>query len=194
MAGLRSLNHSACYAPEGAPSTPCLFQGWSNCMDLLSLACGMLCLPPWRPQCHCQLKHHMQVNFKPSFPAAAADPTSGDLTRHLRACARCLGQVVPDPAFSFVVFLSSNDGRTWARRAFCKTSLFKKTHKLRPSLLFISKEKIYNPLSALMLTLVCNLGHVFLKVAIFILNVAIAADFLRRQTGPQKLFWGNLPM
>ena len=37
LAGLRSLNHSACYAPEGAPSTPCLFKGWSGCMDLLSL-------------------------------------------------------------------------------------------------------------------------------------------------------------
>ena len=142
-------------------------------------SCGMLCHPSWRRQRRWQSKHHMQLNFKPSFLQLTP---SGDLKRHLRACAAGLGQIVPDPAFFFVVFLSSNDWRTWINSAFCKTPLFKKHTSDRLSLLFISKVKIYNPLSALLLTLVCHFYHVLLRVAIFVLNVAIATDFLRRQT------------
>ena len=126
---------------------------------------GMLCLPPWIRQCCWQLKHHMKLGFKPSFPAA--DPLRGDWTRHLRACVGGLGQIVPDPAFFFVVFLSSNDWRTWVNSAFCKTQLFKKRTSERLSILFIFIVEIYNPLSALLLTLVCHFYHGLPRVAIF---------------------------
>ena len=114
--------------------------------------------------------------------ASCSWPPSGDLTKHLQACAGGLGQVVPDPAFSFVVFLSSNDWRTWVNHALCKTQLFKKRTSERLSLLFLSIVEIYNPLSALLLTLVCHFYHVLLRVAIFVLNVAIPTDFKMRQT------------
>ena len=51
--------------------------------------------------------------------------------------------------------------------AFCKTLLLKKKRSSdRLSLFFIPKVQIYNPLSALMLTLVNHLCHVPLRVAI----------------------------
>ena len=45
----------------------------------------------------------------------------------------------------------------------------------------ISKIEIYNPLSALLLTFICHFYYVLLRVAIFVLNVAIATYFERRQ-------------
>ena len=54
-----------------------------------SFSCGMLCLPPLRPQCRCQLKHHMQLNFKPSFlqltPFQWLDEALASLRRELGA-------------------------------------------------------------------------------------------------------------
>ena len=128
--------------------------------------------------------------------ASCSWPPSGDLTRHLQACAGGLGQIVPDPAFLFVVFLSSNDWRKWVNSAFRKTPLFKNCRCERLSLLYISKKEIYNPLSALLLTLVCHFYYVLLRVATFVLNVAIATYFERRQkelsTGKNS-FMENLP-
>ena len=99
----------------------------------------------------------------------------------MQACGGGLEQIVPDPAFFYVVFLSSNNWRTWINSAFCKTQLFKKCTSERLSLLFIFIVEIYNPLSALLLTLVWHFYHVLLSVSIFVLNVAIPADFKRRQ-------------
>ena len=113
--------------------------------------------------------------------ASCSWPPSGDLTRHLQACAGGLGQIVPDLVFLFVVFLSSNDWRKWVNSAFRKTPLYKNCRCERLSLLYISKIEIYNPLSALLLTLVCHFYYVLLRVAIFVLNVAIATYFERRQ-------------
>ena len=123
--------------------------------------------------------------------ASCSWPPSGDLTRHLQACAGGLGQIVPDPAFLFVVFLSSNDWRKWVNIAFRKTPLFKNCRCERLSLLYISKIEIYNPLSALFLTLVCHFYYVLLRVAIFVLNVAIATYFERRQKelSTKTLLW-----
>ena len=123
--------------------------------------------------------------------ASCSWPPSGDLTRHLQACAGGLGQIVPDPAFLFVVFLSSNDWRKWVNSAFCKTPLFKNCSCERLSVLYISKIEIYNPLSALLLTLVCHFYYVLLRVAIFVLNVAIATYFERRQKelSTKTLLW-----
>ena len=56
--------------------------------------------------------------------ASCSWPPSGDLTRHLRACAGGLGQIVPDPAFLFNVFLTLNAWRIWVNSAFRKTPLF----------------------------------------------------------------------
>ena len=81
----------------------------------------------------------------------------------------------------FVVFLSSNDWRKWLNSAFRKTPLFKNCRCERLSLLYISKIEIYNPLSALLLTLICHFYYALLRVAIFVLNVAIATYFERRQ-------------
>ena len=120
----------------------------------------------------------MQLRFKPSFLQLTP---FGDLTRHLQACAGGLGQIVPDPAFLFVVFLSSNDWRKWVNGAFRKTPLFKNCRCEWLSLLYISKIEIYNPLSALLLTLVCHFYQLLLRAAIFVLNVAIATYFQRRQ-------------
>ena len=91
----------------------------------------------------------------------------------------------------FVVFLSSNDWRKWVNRAFRKTPLFKNCRCERLSLLYISKLEIYNPLSALLLTLVCHFYYVLLRVAIFVLNVAIATYFERRQKelSTKTLLW-----
>ena len=123
--------------------------------------------------------------------ASCSWPPSGDLTRHLQACAGGLGQIVPDPAFLFVVFLSSNDWRKWVNSAFRKTPLFKNCRCERLSLLYISKIEIYNPLSALLLTLVCHFYYVLLRNAIFVLNVAIATYFERRQKelSTKTLLW-----
>ena len=57
--------------------------------------------------------------------------------------------------------------------------------------LYISKIEIYNPLSALLLTLVCHFYYVLLRVAIFVLNVAIATYFERRQKelSTKTLLW-----
>ena len=118
--------------------------------------------------------------------------------RHLQACAGGLGQTVPDPAFLFVVFLSSNDWRKWVNSAFRKTPLFKNCRCERLSLVYISKIEIYNPLSALFLTLVCHFYYVLLRVAIFVLSVAIATYFERRQkelstkTLLWKIYWGKI--
>ena len=51
-AGLRSLNHPACYAPEfeGASSTCCLFFRAGEATWAFFLF-WMSCLPPWMPQC-----------------------------------------------------------------------------------------------------------------------------------------------
>ena len=140
-----------------------LFQDWGGYMRLLPLAEGHAFLPEglsvgnsWNTTCSWDLNQ-----------ASCSWPPSGDLTRHLRACAGGLGQIVPDPAFLFVVFLSSNDWRKWVNSAFRKTPLFKNCRSERLSLLFISKIEIYNPLSALLLTLVCHFYHVLLRVAIF---------------------------
>ena len=123
--------------------------------------------------------------------ASCSWPPSGDSTRHLQACAGGLGQILPDPAFLFVVFLSSNDWRKWVNSAFRKTPLFKNCRCERLSLLYIFKIEIYNPLSALLLTLVCHFYHVLLRVAIFVLNVAIATYFQRRQKelSTKTLLW-----
>ena len=123
--------------------------------------------------------------------ASCSWPTSGDLTRHLQACAGGLGQIVPDPAFLFVVLLSSNDWRKWVNSAFRKTPLFKNYRCERLSLLYISKVEIYNPLSALLLTLVCHFYYVLLRVAIFVLIAAIATYFERRQKelSTKTLLW-----
>ena len=104
LAGLRSLNHPACYAPEGAPSTCCLFSrageaAWTflllwNVMPS-SLKASLLL---WSTTCSWVLNQD-SCNW----------PPSGDLTGHLRACTVGLGQVVPHPTFFFVVFLSAND-------------------------------------------------------------------------------------
>ena len=48
------------------------------------------------------------LEFETKLPAA--DPLHGDLMRHLRACAGDLGQIVPDPAFFFVVFYPQMTG------------------------------------------------------------------------------------
>ena len=123
--------------------------------------------------------------------ASCSWPPSSDLTRHLQACTGGLGQLVPDPAFLFVVFLSSNDWRKWVNSAFRKTPLFKNCRCERLSLLYVSKIEIYNPLSALLLTLVCHFYYVLLRVAIFVLNVAIATYFERRQKelSTKTLLW-----
>ena len=75
--------------------------------------------------------------------------------------------------------------------AFRKTPLFKNCRCERLSLLYISKIEIYNPLSTLLLTLVCHFYHVLLRVAIFVLNVAIATYFQRRQKelSTKTLLW-----
>ena len=88
-------------------------------------------------------------------------------------------------------FLSSNDWRTWENSAFRKTPLFKNCTSERLSLPFISKVEIYNPLPALLLTLVCHLYNLLLRVANFALNVAIATDFQRTQTelSTKALLW-----
>ena len=49
-AGLRSLNHPACYAPEELRALVASFLGLGR-LHGLSSSCGMSCLPPWRPQC-----------------------------------------------------------------------------------------------------------------------------------------------
>ena len=94
-----------------------LFQGWRSCMDLLCLVESYAFLPEgfsvadsWNITCSWVLNQ-----------ASCSRPPSGDLTRHLRACAGGLGQIVPDPAFFFVVFLSSNDWRTWEQRRYQRT-------------------------------------------------------------------------
>ena len=91
----------------------------------------------------------------------------------------------------FVVFLSSNDWRKWLNSAFRKTPLFKNCRCERLSLLYISKIEIYNPLSALLLTLICHFYYALLTVAIFVLNVAIATYFERRQKelSTKTLLW-----
>ena len=172
---------SEVFKPSCAPVMPWrsfehllpLFQDWGGYMGLLPLA-----------ECHAFLPEGLSVgnnwNTTCSWDlnqASCSWPPSGDLTRHLRACAGGLGQIVPDPAFLFVVFLSSNDWRKWVNSAFRKTPLFKNCRSERLSLLFISKIEIYNPLSALLLTLVCHFYHVLLRIAIFVLNVAIATYF-----------------
>ena len=95
----------------------------------------------------------------------------------------------------FVVFLSSNDRRKWVNSAFRKTPLFKNCRCERLSLLYISKIEIYNPLSALLLTLVCHFYYVLPRVAVFVLNVAIATYFARRQKRivHKNSFMENLP-
>ena len=150
-----------------------LFQDWGGYMALLPHAKCHAFLPEglsvgnsWNTTCSWDLNQ-----------ASCSWPPSGDLTRHLRACAGGLGHIVPDPAFLFVVFLSSNDWRKWVNSAFRKTTLFKNCRSERLSLLFISNIEIYNPLSALLLTLVGHFYHVLLRVAIFVLNVAIATHF-----------------
>ena len=150
-----------------------LFQDWGGYMGLLPLAECHAFLPEglsvgnsWNTTCSLDLNQ-----------ASCSWPLSGDLTRHLRACPGGLGQIVPDPVFLFVVFLSSNDWRKWVNSAFRKTPLLKNCRSERLSLLFTSKIEIYKPLSALLLTLVCHFYNVLLRVAIFVLNVAIATYF-----------------
>ena len=72
----------------------------------------------------------MQLSFKPSFLQVTP---SDDLTRHLRACAGGLGQIVPDPVLLFVDFLSSNGWRKCVNSAFRKTPLFKNCRSERLS-------------------------------------------------------------
>ena len=81
--------------------------------------------------------------------------------------------------------------RKWVNSAFRKTPLFKNCRCERLSLLYISKIEYYNPISALLLTLVCHFYHVLLRVAIFVLNVAIATYFQRRQKklSTKTLLW-----
>ena len=103
-AGLRSLNHPACYAPEGASSTCCLFSRtgeatWAffllrNVMPSFLKASVLVTVET--PHADCKSWDLSQ--------ASCSWPPSGDLTRHLRACAGGLGQIVPDPAFLFVFF------------------------------------------------------------------------------------------
>ena len=84
-AGLRSLNHPACYAAEGASSTCCLFSRTGEAMmGLLPLAECHAFLPKglgvgnsWNTTCSWDLNQ-----------ASCSWPSSGDLTRHLRACAQ----------------------------------------------------------------------------------------------------------
>ena len=154
----------------------------------LSFSCGMSCLPPWRSQCWYSWNTTSSWDLN---QASCSWPPSGGLTSHLQACAGGLGQIVPDPAFLFVVFYPQNDWRKWVNSAFRKTPLFKNCRCERLSLLYISKIEIYNPLSALLLTLVCHFYYVLLRVAIFVLNVAIGTYFERRQKelSTKTLLW-----
>ena len=138
-----------------------------------SSSCGMPCLPPWRPQCRWQLTHHMQLRFKLSFlqltPFRWLDEALASLRWGLGAdCSRSSLLVC---CFSILKWLEKMG------QCFRKTPLFKNCRSERLSLLFISKIEIYNHLSALLLTLVCHFYHVLLRVAIFVLNVAIATYF-----------------
>ena len=90
------------------------FQGWRAWMDLLSLV-----------ECYAFFPEDLSVADSRSTcswvlnQASCSWPPSGDLTRHLRACAGGLEQIVPDPAFFYVVFLSgSNTWRIWINSAF----------------------------------------------------------------------------
>ena len=175
--GLKILNHLACNAPEGAPSTFSSFPGLER-LHGPSCLCGFV-------DCYAFLPEGLGVADSGRTTcswvlnqASCSWPTSSDLMRRFSACAGYLGQIVPDPAFFFVVFLlSSNDWKTWVNSAFRKTWLFKNCTSERLSLPFISEVDIYNPLSALLLTLACHFYHVLLRVAIFVLNVAIPTDF-----------------
>ena len=109
-----------------------LFQGQRShgCMDLFSLV-----------ECYAIFPEGLSVadSWNTTYSwilnqASSSWPPSGDLTRHLQACAGGVGQVVPDSAFFYVVFLSSNDWRTWENSGFCKTSVFKKRTNERFSL------------------------------------------------------------
>ena len=183
-AGLRSLNHPAWYAPEGASSTCCLFFRAGEAAWAFFLLWNVM------PS---SLKASVLVTVENTTSswdlnqASCSWPPSGDL----QACAGGSGQIVPDPAFLFVVFLSSNDWRKWVNSAFRKTPLFKNCRCERLFLLYIFKIEIYNPLSALLLTLVCHFYYVLLRVAIFVLNVAIATYFERRQKelSTKTLLW-----
>ena len=102
-AGLRSLNHPACYAPEGASSTCCLFFRAGEATWAFFLLWNVM------PSSLKGLSVGNSWNTTSSTSwdlnqAPCSWPPSSDLTRHLQACAGGLGQIVPDPAFLFVVF------------------------------------------------------------------------------------------
>ena len=193
LADLRSLNHPVCYPPEGAPSTCCLFSRageaawaffflWNAIPSFLKARVSVA--DSWSTTCSWVWNQ-----------ASCSWPPSGDLTKHLQACAGGLGQVVPDSAFFFVVFLTSNDWRTWVNHALCKTQLLKKRTSERLSLLFISIIEIYNPLSALLLTLVCHQSTICFSELPFSYSMLLFLQTLKwdKQNCPQKLFLGNLP-
>ena len=96
----------------------------------------------------------MQLRFKPSFlqltPFRRLDEALASLRWGLGA--DCSGSSLPCLLFFYPQMI----GEKWVNSAFRKTPLFKNCRCERLSLLYISKIEIYNPLSTLLLTLVCH--------------------------------------
>ena len=93
--------------------------------------------------------------------------------------------------FHFIGFAENVSAALAPRAGNSQPILVKNCRCERLFLLYISKIEIYNPLSAVLLTLVCHFYYVLLSVAIFVLNVAIATYFERRQKklSTKTLLW-----
>ena len=135
------------------------------------------------------LKHHMQLSFKPRFlqltPFRWLDEALASL--HCGLGAGCSTSNLFLCCFSIRKWLENMGKQCFL---FCKTPLLKKRTSERLSLLFISSIEIYNPLSALLLTLVSIMCFSQLP---FSYSMLLYLQTLKgdKQNCPPTLFFGK---